>query len=271
MPGSVVTTVYTNPLTPLIFSDLASSAFNVGNQTINLGVTHNFTTGDSVWFGGGDGLANAGLVYTQRYYVIVVNATTIKLATTYSNAISATPLVFTASTREYNVFFKYYDAFGSRNHAKTISSYPCYAKSNIIFNSSTPVQIDISLPPYQSVYNSYSELTNNDRLIHLCGLRALSGGGSWYFGIGPSFFSMIQIWSGSSGFDSGIYLHGAPTSGWKQRYIILPTRQIQFWAGLTTPALVHTSVALNANTDLVLEYGANFNNLAITDCTIKYL
>lgn len=267
MPGSIVTSAYTNPLTPLIFSDLASSAFNVGNQTINLGVTHNFTTGDFIWFLANNNNHGTGLTMAGRYSVIVVDTTTIKLATTRDNAISGTSLTFTAANPNLvYTFYKFY-SFLARSSLKTITSYPCYAKSNIIFNSSIPIQIDISIPAYQSVYNSYSELIGTDHLIHLCGLRALSGGGSWYFGIGPSFFPMIQLSTG----DSGIYLNTAPTVGWKQRYIITPTRQIQFWAGLTTPTLIYTSTALNANTDLVLEYGANFNNLAITDCTIKYL
>lgn len=268
MPGSTVTSAYTNPLSPLIFSDLASSAFNVGNQTINLGVTHNFVTGDFIWFESNNSYA-IGL--TMRYFVIVVDTTTIKLATTYSNATSGISLTFTTPPNSGLYFFRKYYALIGRNSLKITSFYPCYAKSNIIFNSSTPVQIDISLPAYQSVYNLYSELAFIDFPIHLCGLRALSGVGSWYFGIAAAFFTMIQIYSGSSASDSGLYLGGAPTSGWKQRYIITPSRQIQFWAGLTTPTLIHTSTALNANTDLVLEYGANFNNLAITDCTIKYL
>ena len=265
MPGSVVTSAYTNPLTPLIFSGLASSVFNVENQTINLGVVHNFTTGDFIWVTPSTSNHATGLTIGGRYFVIVVDTTTIKLATTYSNATSGTSLTFTTPNPSTAfTFHKYYTT--GRTSLKTITSYPCYAKSNVIFNSSTPVQIDISIPAYQSVYNSYSEI-NSDHLIHLCGLRALSGGGSWYFGIGASGFQMIQLSTG----DSGIYLNGASTSGWKQRYIITPTRQIQFWAGLTTPTLIYTSTALNANTDLVLEYGANFNNLAITDCTIKYL
>lgn len=271
MPGSAVTTVYTNPLSPLIFSNLASSAFNVGNQTINLGVTHNFATGDFIWFDVGNSNHNTGLTINGRYFVIVVDTTTIKLATTYSNAMSGISLTFTTPNSDLIYVFPKFYSSPSRYHLRIISSYPCYAKSNIIFNSSIPVQIDISLPAYQSVYNSYSELIDSDYLIHLCGLRALSGVGSWYFGIGPSSFTMIQMYSGSTSSDSGVYLPGAPTSGWKQRYIITPSRQIQFWAGLTTPTLQHTSVALNANTDLVLEYGANFNDLAITDCTIKYL
>lgn len=270
MPGSIVTSAYTNPSSPLRFSSLASSAFNVGNQTINLGVTHNFTAGDSIWFYASNTNHNTGLTNDQRYFVIVASTTTIKLATTQANAISGTSLTFTTpnTTISYN-FQKYYAPL-SRTLLKTITSYPCYAKSNIIFNSNIPVQIDISIPAYQSVYSSYPELAT-DELVRLCGLRALSGGGSWYFGIGSSTFSMIQIYSGSIGSDSGTYLNTAPTVGWKQRYVITPSREIQFWAGLTTPTLIHTSVALNANTDLVLEYGANFNNLAITDCTIKYL
>jgi hypothetical protein len=266
MPGSVVTSAYTNPLTPLVFSNLASSAFNVGDQTINLGVTHNFTTGDSIWFNSNSLAHTAGLAIGVRYFVIAAGLTTIKLATTRDNAISGTSLTFTAANASVvYTFYKFYSL--GRSSLKTISSYPCYAKSNIIFNSSIAVQIDVSIPAYQSVYNSYSELINTDHLIQLCGLRALSGGGSWYFGIGPSSFVMIQLSTG----DSGIYLTGASTSGWKQRYIITPARQIQFWAGLTTPTLIYTSPALNANTGLVLEFGANFNNLAITDCTIKYL
>ena len=271
MPGSAVTSSYTDPLTPLIFSDLASSAFSVANQTINLGVTHNFTTGDFIWFLANSNNHTTGLTIGGRYFVIVINTTTIKLATTYSDAMSGTSLTFTAANASVAyAFYKFY-SLSARTSLKTITSYPCYAKSNIIFNSSIPIQIDISIPAYQYVYNFYSELIYTDKLIHLCGLRALSGGGIWYFGIGSSFFQMIQIWSGSSGSDSGIYLYGASTSGWKQRYVITPSRQIQLWAGLTTPTLIYTSTALNANTDLVLEYGADFNNLAISDCTIKYL
>jgi hypothetical protein len=265
MPGSVVTSVYTNPLTPLIFSD---AAFNVGDQTINLGVTHNFTTGNPIWFQSNTPGNNAGLTKGRAYFVIVINTTTIKLAATYINAMSGTSVAFTTPLSGYGYWFSKAYFSGSRFSLSTISSYPCYAKSNVVFNSSIPVQIDISFPAYQSVYNTYSEITNSDRLIQLCGLRALSSGDSWYFGIGASFFPMIQLHTG----DSGIYLGGS-TLGWKQRYIITPSRQIQFWAGLTTAtlSLIYTSPALNANTDLVLEYGANFNNLAISDCTIKYL
>lgn len=270
MPGSIVTSAYTNPSSPLRFSSLASSAFNVGNQTINLGVVHNFTTGDFIWFEVNIVNHATGLTVGGHYFVIVVDTTTIKLATTYSNATSGISLTFSTPNTAGSYNFRKYYAPLSRTSLRTITFYPCYAKSNIIFNSNIPVQIDISIPGYQSVYSSYPEIPV-DNLVQLCGLRALSGGGSWYFGIAHSAFTIIQICSGSTVSDSGTSLPTAPTVGWKQRYIITPSRQIQFWAGLTTPTLIHTSVALNANTDLVLEYGANFNNLAITDCTIKYL
>ena len=269
MPGSTVTSVYTNPLSPLLFDNLASTAFNVAGQTINLGTTHNFSTGDLIYFFGNV----SGLTNNSRYFVIVVDTTTIKLASTLANAQAGTNVTFGgASSGNFRKILSY-NASDFRN----IFLYPCYAKSSITFNSSTPVQVDISYPPYQSIYDTYvsGNALITFALVHLCGFRNPINNNSWYFGLGSTSYQYFQVYSGTTGSTLNSTLGSvAPTAGWKQRYVITTNRTIQYWAwtGSTPPSTpFYTTPALAANTSLNLEFGANFNNLSINDCTIKYL
>jgi hypothetical protein len=55
-------------------------------DTINLGYAHGFHTGDAVVYGNGGGTSIGGLAHKTAYYLIVVNATTIRLAESLAKA-----------------------------------------------------------------------------------------------------------------------------------------------------------------------------------------
>ncbi|MCX5734321.1 MAG: LEPR-XLL domain-containing protein, partial [candidate division NC10 bacterium] len=74
----------------------SSTKVEVGTETIDLGANHGLTTGDAVVYSAGGGTAIGGLTDGTTYYVIVVDATTVKLATTAANAKAGTVINLTA-------------------------------------------------------------------------------------------------------------------------------------------------------------------------------
>lgn len=273
MPGSVLSTSMTNPVSPLLFESLTASAFDVTNQTINLGTNHNLTTGSIIFFNSSNSNHQTGLVLGGRYFAIVVNATTIKLASSANNAIAGISTTFTAPNADVTNSIRKIYRLNSRGSIHNMSLYPCYAKSSIDFNSSIPVEVNISYPAYQSTYSSFAELST-DTLLQVCGFRNPVNNNIWYSGVGSNTFTMVQIASGgNNASDSGVYLTNAATTGWNQRYVINSSRRIEFWASVqgSNLSLISTSTAIDPNTSLVFEYGANFNNLSVNNCNIKYL
>jgi hypothetical protein len=69
----------------------------IANDTINLGYTHGFTTGQKVVYGKGGGVSIGGLSDGQSYFVIVVDTTRIQLADNPSDASAGKPLALDAS------------------------------------------------------------------------------------------------------------------------------------------------------------------------------
>ena len=87
-------------------SNIASTAASISSNTI-VSATHGFTTGDVVRLTksgstairvSGAEPATAGNNTDPVYYVIVVNATSFKLASSHTNATAGTPLTVTGST-----------------------------------------------------------------------------------------------------------------------------------------------------------------------------
>jgi len=70
---------------------LSDSDADDNQDTINLGYTHNFTTGQAVLYSAGEGEPITGLNEGQVYYVVDVDATSIQLAETVEQALSDDP------------------------------------------------------------------------------------------------------------------------------------------------------------------------------------
>ncbi|MCR9292160.1 MAG: hypothetical protein NXI32_05540, partial [bacterium] len=69
----------------------SASSVNSTENTIDLGYTHGFTTGQRILYEAGSGKPIGGLAEGQVYYAVVVNSTKIQLAESYEEAIKATP------------------------------------------------------------------------------------------------------------------------------------------------------------------------------------
>lgn len=97
--------VYTGVTAPTASIAREEYTFNTGtgvnstNDTITL-TGHGFVTGDKFTYSKNGGTANIGLTDATDYYAIVVDANTIKVATSYSNAIAGTAVNLTASGSE---------------------------------------------------------------------------------------------------------------------------------------------------------------------------
>lgn len=74
------------------FDGSSGSVVNTTNDTIAI-TTHGFSTGDRVFYSDGGGTVITGLSDDTAYFVVVVDANTVKLASTYANAIATTPVV----------------------------------------------------------------------------------------------------------------------------------------------------------------------------------
>ncbi len=64
-----------------------------GNDTITFSAGHNFTTGDAVIYRNGGGADIGGLTNEDEYFVIVLDANTIQLAATKTDALAGTPII----------------------------------------------------------------------------------------------------------------------------------------------------------------------------------
>lgn len=73
--------------------DASSGAVVIAASDTIAITSHGFATGDRVLYSDGGGTAIDGLTDETVYFVVVVNANTIKLAETYANATAATPVV----------------------------------------------------------------------------------------------------------------------------------------------------------------------------------
>ena len=273
MPGSSLSPVVDSPLSPYTFSDLTTANYNATADTINLGTAHNFITGNSIWLtsDGSAGTAQTGGVAKQRYFVIVVDSTTIKLATTSENATSGIALDLSTPSA-YGASSSYFSKFPGISIGLPIplSAYPAYAKSSVIFNSSTPAEISFTVP-------AFTTITSSEHYPMLCIIRQ-SGSESYWGGV----FSQVSNNNlRFSFFDGGTTvvaqvsnpLSTAFTLGYNQKYVITSSRTIQIWLSGTNlqPTLYYTTPALTANTSLVLEFASSFSFAKVQDCIIKYL
>ncbi len=77
----------------------ASAAIDDASDHIQLGYEHGFETGDAVVYDHGTGSDVAGLVHGQAYYVIPVDATTVQLATSQTDAEESRAIDLNRSTQ----------------------------------------------------------------------------------------------------------------------------------------------------------------------------
>jgi hypothetical protein len=77
------------------FNGSSSAAVSVSNNTISI-TSHGFTDLDLVTYSNGGGTSIGGLTNDRPYYVIYINANTIKLATSYDNADNAVAIDLTS-------------------------------------------------------------------------------------------------------------------------------------------------------------------------------
>ncbi len=77
----------------------AQSAVSTANDTITL-TSHAFNTGDAVTYSDKGGTVIAGLTDGGTFFIIKVDANTVKLATTASNAVAGTAIDITAGSSE---------------------------------------------------------------------------------------------------------------------------------------------------------------------------
>jgi hypothetical protein len=276
MPGSSLTYAIADPVAPYNFASIPPSSFDAVNDTINLGVAHNFATGDVVTCYFNTFVIIGNITSFIKYFVIVVNTTTIKLATTYTNAVNGIALDISVPSTEGD-----FSKINDYAHWCFPEHFSAYAKSSSNLNSSIPVQIDFIVP----AYTIPAGVTLNSSRFVAVFLRQVGTNKCWGLTVLDS--SVSRIWmEGCDGTTFGML--GLPhktfsvintginttTTGYKQRYVITSQRRIECWlwsAASNTPVLVYTTTALDANVSLQLDFGSNFSWAKITDCTIKAL
>ena len=94
--GSGYTTNPTVTFTPPKITFNGSSAVNTSSEVITLG-SHWFSTGDTVLYSNGGGTTIGGLVNNTVYYIIKASSTTVKLASSLSNANAGTAINLTSA------------------------------------------------------------------------------------------------------------------------------------------------------------------------------
>ena len=278
MPGSNVSYAITDPIAPLSFPSIPPANCNATTGTIDLGTTHNFATGDCIWFYPSsrvDATVVGGITPYTKYFVIVVNTTSIKLATTQTNAISSVALNISTPASNLN-FTKGGPFAGLGIYAQAFALpelYPAYAKSNTIFNSSIPVEITFTIPAWSSspVGAIVQVLLRQVNEVKHYGLLVLDNVSSWIHYFNGARHVNFPALSSSPGFLS--FSGFSVGTGYAQKYVINTNRQIECWAGKPSNALTlyYTTPALDANIPLVLEFGSSFSIGKVQDCTIKYL
>jgi hypothetical protein len=280
MPGSGLTYAIADPVAPLYFLNLPLSAVNTSTDIIDLGTAHNFITGNCIWFlftTTGAGLVNSGgLSALRKYFVIVVTSNTIKLASTLSDASNGVAIDITSfATNAAGFHFGKTSNFPNIGPLGAVSPefFPAYAKSNNIFNSSIPVEINFTIP-------AYTALSNTNFITPMVALLRQEGAMNCY-GLAIRIQNIAFLFNGGVDSNYGVAVPAgnvsgvgtALTAGYKQKYVITPSRTIEYWYGAinSTMSLFFTSTALPANTNLRLEFGSNFTFCKVQDCTIKYL
>ncbi len=284
MPGSGLTYAIANPVAPFYFLDIpVVPNFNFTADTINLGPTpHNFVTGNHIWFffktTGATVATSGGISALRKYFVIVVNSTTIKLANSLSNATNNVAIDITDFAL--NVTSVTFMKINNGTYWPTgVSSppefFPAYAKSEITFNSDVPVEINFTIP----AYTSFTDMNFAVPIVVL--LRNPNSNACWgaaikiqnylfvYNGVLDSSYGITQI----AGSYQSVAIGNALTAGYNQKYVITPSKTIECWYGQVggTMTLYFTTTPLAANTQLKLEFGSNFTFCRMTDCNIKYL
>ena len=284
MPGSSLTYAIANPVAPFYFVDIpVVPNFDFTADTINLGTSpHNFVTGNNIWFvfktTGATVVTSGGISALRKYFVIVVNSTTIKLANSLSNATNNVAIDITSFAA--NVTGATFMKISNGNQigptgAALPEFFPAYAKSEITFNSNVPVEINFTIP----AYTSFTDINFTLPIAVL--LKNQSSNACWgaairiqnrlfvYNGVLDSSYGVPQIVSDYNNTAIG----NALTAGYNQKYVITPSRTIECWYGQVggTMDVYFRTTPLAANTQLKLEFGSNFTFCRMTDCNIKYL
>lgn len=285
MPGSSLTYAIADPVAPLYFPNIPLANFNFTTDTINLGTTHNFVTGNHIWLfftTTGSTIATAGGISAYRkYFVIVVDSTTIKLANSLSNATNNVAIditsfgtgVTTGVTGAHFMKTSNGPNYGTPGILLP-EFFPAYAESEITFNSSVSVEINFTIPAYTPVTGT----TVTFPIAVL--LRDKNSNACW--GAAIRIQTLLYVYNGSVDVTYGIptpagsYLinyNSANIAAYNQKYVITPSRTIECWYGAVggSMTLYYTTTALAANTELKLEFGSNFSFCRVTDCNIKYL
>ena len=285
MPGSSLTYSIADPVAPLSFLNVPLSAINTSTDVIDLGTTHNLITGNCIWFcfltTGATLLNSGGLSALRKYFVIVVTSNTIKLASTLSNANNGIAIDITSFTANATGFH-----FGKASQVTNMSFgqgallpefFTAYAKSNVVFNSSTPVEINFTIPAYNVPVDLSNETSYTIPVLAL--LRHFEFPRCW--GLAIRIQNYATVFNGETtdslavpaALISGVGLGSALTAGYNQKYVITPSRTIECWYGPvgSMMTLFYTTTALNVNTPLVLEFGSSFSFCKVQNCTIKYL
>lgn len=274
---SNLTYAIADPVTPYDFLNIPISSFDASADTINLGVNHNFITGDHIWaytasFSGSNLLG--GIERYKKYFVIVVNSTTIKLATTLQNANTDVVLDISSPPVALN-FFKVYKPFEGSVIPIFLTEFPAYAKSSVLFNSSTPVEINFRIPGY--IAPSEASFSWPVGLMFKSPTENRYWGGMIRLGFNSFHIYSNFLLSGSTSIFSATIsatVTGVSTvTGYNQRYVITPSRTIEMWVGAVGQNLnlVYTTPALSNNTPLELVFGSNFSFCKVENATIKYL
>lgn len=274
MPGSSLTPVITSPVAPYRFSGFTTSNYDATANTINLGNTHNFATADPIWqtVDNSTGTAaNGGIVLYQKYFVISINSTTIKLATTLENAINGVAFDFSAPTSA-GASSATFAKFPGLPANVAPSIHQAYSRSNIVFNSSIPVEINFTVPAFTPIAID----SNNWHNPITCVLRQPTT--NKYWGAIMAVRNFLSAYNGTginanNAFQRFDIFQTAFSSGHNQKYVITPSRTIECWYGTvgSTMTLYYTTTVLDADTPLVLEFGSSFSFAKVQDCTIKYL
>ncbi len=86
-----------------------TSEVDIANNTINdANLAHGCETGDVIFHSNGSGTTMAGVGNNSDYYVIKVDDNTIKLATSYDNAISDVAVDITGTGNNAQIIYKYF-------------------------------------------------------------------------------------------------------------------------------------------------------------------
>lgn len=284
---SNLTYAIADPIAPFYFLNIPLANISIAYGTINIGSNHNFVTGNHVWFtwwlANSSADSSGGIRAYTKYFVIVVDSTTIKLASTLSNAINNIAINISTFASNINGINIYKYANPSSGSLPVLPEHcPAYTRSDVIFNSSIPVQVDFTIPTYSELIpENIGQLNSNMPIpvmvlfkqegVNACWGITLNINPNNDSGRGRSFNGTVGA-NGSNGSNLAITSSGI-TLGYRQRYIINTNRQIECWYAAigSSLTLVYTTTALAADTRMRLEFGSNFSFAKVIDCTFRYL